>query len=325
MAPVVDSWSRPLKTLRLSVTDRCNLRCSYCMPETNYRWLPRQQLLDFDEITRVVRCAVTLGVDKVRITGGEPLLRRQLAELVRMVRSVCGVKQLAITTNGILLAQHAAELRAAGLNRITVSLDTLKPDRFERLTRRRQLDDVLAGIAAAQRAGFERIKLDTVVMRHHNDDEITELLRFGRDQDLEVRFIEYMDVGGATGWQPQAVVGRDEILSRIARDFGSAQTIPERGSAPAERFMLPDGTSFGIIASVTAPFCAACDRARLTADGMWLQCLYADRGRDLKQLLRTNSSKRCSSSKNIIWLARVFGDNYLILTESFDVAQLRIN
>jgi cyclic pyranopterin phosphate synthase len=286
-----DRLGRPLRNLRLSVTDRCNLRCQYCMPEEDYVWLPREQLLNFEEISRLVDVFLTLGVDKVRLTGGEPLLRRDLAALVELLAAKPTLRDLAITTNGILLAGQAEGLKAAGLHRVTVSLDTLRPERFAALTRRDTLPRVLEGIAAVSRAGFTGTKLDSVVMRGVNDDELEDLIEFGKDAGAEVRFIEYMDVGGATRWTMDKVASRAEILERLARRYGRIEPLIEPAStAPAERFRMPDGTVFGIIASTTAPFCRSCDRSRLTADGMWYLCLYALEGTDLRGPLRRGAS-----------------------------------
>ncbi|MCZ6598940.1 MAG: GTP 3',8-cyclase MoaA [Planctomycetota bacterium] len=284
-----DTFSRPLRNLRLSVTDRCNLRCAYCMPEEEYDWLPRSDLLTFEEMAELVDVFLKLGVDKVRLTGGEPLLRRDLHVLIGMLAAKPGVRDLAITTNGILLADQAAELRAAGLHRVTVSLDTLQTDRFRELTRRDVLDRVQAGIEALAEAGFEGTKIDTVVMRGTNDDELVPLLEYARAAGAELRFIEYMDVGGATRWSMDRVVSRDEMLARIAEHYGQAEPVVEESSAPADRYRLPDGTVFGIIASTTAPFCSTCDRSRLTADGMWYLCLYARDGIDLRTPLRAGA------------------------------------
>jgi GTP 3',8-cyclase len=284
-----DVFGRPLKNLRLSVTDRCNLRCEYCMPEDDYAWLPREDVLHFEEISALVDHFIALGVDKVRLTGGEPLLRRDIPSLVRMIAAKPGLEDLALTTNGVLLADQIEALKGAGLGRITVSLDTLHRDRFVALTRFDQLDAVHAGIAAATRV-FGRLKLDTVVIRGVNDDELPALIEYGQRVNAEVRFIEYMDVGGATRWSPERVVSQREMLAALAQRFGRIEPIGELSSAPAERFALSDGTTFGIISSTTAPFCRACDRSRLTADGMWYLCLYAARGTDLRGPLRRGAS-----------------------------------
>jgi GTP 3',8-cyclase len=287
---LVDLLGRPLRSLRVSVTDRCNLRCQYCMPEEEYAWLPRQDLLTFEEIVRAVDVFAGLGVDKVRLTGGEPLLRRNLPDLVRSLAADTRVKDLALTTNGVLLAEQAEPLRAAGLMRVTVSLDTLLADRFEALTRLTSHARVLDGIEVSARL-FDSIKIDSVIMRGVNDDELVPLVEYGRSRRAEVRFIEYMDVGGATRWSPDRVMPGREILERLEARYGPAEPIGETTWAPADRYRLPDGTVFGLIASTTSPFCRTCDRARLTADGMWLTCLYAIGGISLREPLRAGASR----------------------------------
>ncbi|MDE3135580.1 MAG: GTP 3',8-cyclase MoaA [Acidobacteriota bacterium] len=290
-APLLDSLGRPLGQLRISVTDRCNLRCHYCMPEEEYHWLPREDLLSYEEIAELAATFAAVGVDKVRLTGGEPLLRRDLERLVGLLAANERLRDTALTTNGILLAESAERLRGAGLGRVTVSLDTLRPDRFLALTRQDMHDRVLEGIRAAAGAGFRKLKIDTVVIRGTNEDEILDILEFGREIGAEVRFIEYMDVGGATMWAPGKVVSRAEMLAGIERRYGAVEALAAEDAAPAERFALADGTTFGIIASVTAPFCRTCDRSRLTADGMWYLCLYAQRGTDLRGPLRGGASR----------------------------------
>jgi GTP 3',8-cyclase len=286
---LVDTFQRPLRNLRLSVTDRCNLRCQYCMPEDEYVWLPKPDVLTFEEIDRLVGLFVDLGVEKLRVTGGEPLLRNHLPDLMARLAARSRVRDLAMTTNGILLGAMAESLRAAGLKRVTVSLDTLVRDRFLHMARRDELSRTLAGIDTAARV-FPGFKIDTVVIRGVNDDEIAPLVRFAREKGGEIRFIEYMDVGGATGWTAAQVVSRAEMLERIADAFGPIEPIDKESSAPADRFRLPDGTPFGVIASTTAPFCRDCDRARLTADGVLYTCLYATRGLDLRAPLRSGAS-----------------------------------
>src|SRR5687767_9906271 len=286
---LVDRHQRPLRNLRLSVTDRCNLRCSYCMPEPDYVWLPREDILQFEEIETLVDVFTELGVDKVRLTGGEPLLRRDLPALVRRLADRPAIRDLAMTTNGVLLASQATALRDAGLHRLTVSLDTLRPDRFRNLTRFDELDRVREGIAAAAPL-FPGLKLDTVVIRGVNDDELIDLMEFARAHGAELRFIEYMDVGGATHWSMPRVVSRAEILEQLAAHYGPATTVTDASTAPADRYRLPDGTVFGIISSTTEPFCSDCDRSRLTADGLWYLCLYAARGTDVRGPLRAGAS-----------------------------------
>ena len=256
------------------------------MPEVDYRWLPRRDLLSFEELSALVDLFCELGTDALRLTGGEPLLREGLPTLVAMLAAKPALRDLALTTNGVLLEKLAGPLAEAGLHRLTVSLDTLRPERFEGLNRRPDLDRVLRGIEAAGSAGFAPLKIDTVVIRDINDDEICDMIRFGQERGAEVRFIEYMDVGGATRWSPRQVVPRREMLDRLEARFGTATPLDEGSAAPADRFLLPDGTLFGIISSTTAPFCDSCNRCRLTADGMWYLCLYATQGTDLRQALR---------------------------------------
>jgi GTP 3',8-cyclase len=287
---VRDTFGRPLKSLRLSVTDRCNLRCKYCMPEEEYAWLPRDNVLTFEEMASLTGYFTDLGVDKVRLTGGEPLLRRDLPQLVRLLFQNRQIADLALTTNGILLGDQAQALYDAGVHRITVSLDTLRPDRFRALTRRDEHVRVLEGIQTVMRVGFTGLKLDTVAIRGFNDDELADLIEFGKRVRAEVRFIEYMDVGGATDWSMAQVLSRTAILDTLARRYGRIEPVSETSSAPAQRFLLPDGTSFGIIPSTTTPFCATCDRSRVTADGMWYLCLYAKDGTDLRGPLRAGAS-----------------------------------
>ncbi|MBZ0170467.1 cyclic pyranopterin monophosphate synthase [Candidatus Methylomirabilis lanthanidiphila] len=287
----LDLLSRPLRSLRLSVTDRCNLRCQYCMPEEEYVWLPRKEILTLEEASGLVDIFVELGVNKVRLTGGEPLVRRDLAALVKMIARNPRIEDLAITTNGLLLAESAQALYDAGLHRVTVSLDTLRPDRFTALTRKDSHAKVLNGIEAAQRAGFKGLKIDSVIMRGVNDDELADLLEFGKQINAEIRFIEYMDVGGATHWSMEKVFSRTEILEVLMRQYGRIEPVASEGWAPADQFVLPDGTVFGIVASTTTPFCRTCDRSRLTADGRWYLCLYAQHGIDLRAPLRAGASK----------------------------------
>ncbi|MEW6074404.1 MAG: GTP 3',8-cyclase MoaA [Planctomycetota bacterium] len=288
----IDVLGRPLRSLRVSVTDRCNLRCSYCMPEESYVWLPRRDILRFEEISLLVDAFLALGVDKLRLTGGEPLLRHDVPDLVALLAIRPSVRDLAMTTNGLRLAGYAGALKQAGLHRLTISVDTLDRDRFRRLTRRDELSRVLAGIDAAVAAGFAGTKLNTVVVRGYNDDELVPLLEFGRARGIEVRFIEYMDVAGATRWRIEDVVTKGEILARLSAHYGEIRPMepPPGRTDPAEGWILPDGTTFGIVASTTAPFCRGCDRGRLTADGMWFLCLYAAAGLDLRAPLRAGAN-----------------------------------
>ena len=270
----LDDLGRGLRNLRISVTDRCNLRCSYCMPEKDYVWMPHKDILKYGQFTELVRAFVGLGVDRVRLTGGEPLLRKDLYRLVEQLSGIDGLRDISLTTNGVLLFERAQALRAAGLHRVTISLDTLQAERFRAFTGRDHLARILEGIEHAASAGFACIKINTVVMKGKNDDELDDLLAYGKQVGAEVRFIEYMDVGGATNWAESLVFSREEMLDRLARR-GEVRTLPKRGAAPADRFMRDDGVTFGIISSTTEPFCGSCDRSRITADGMWYLCLYA--------------------------------------------------
>jgi cyclic pyranopterin phosphate synthase len=302
---LADQFGRPLRSLRVSVTDRCNLRCNYCMPQEEYVWLPRQELLTFEEIARLVEVFTSLGVEDVRLTGGEPLLRRDLPQLVRMLAANPAIRDLALTTNGVLFAEQGDALRAAGLHRVTISLDTLRPERFATLAGRDTHAQVLEGIAAARRLGFPKLKLDTVVLRGVNDHELADLIEYGRGVEAEVRFIEYMDVGGATEWSLDKVFTRAEMLEQLTRRYGTVTPLNENSSAPAERFRLPDGTLFGVIASTTTPFCRNCDRSRLTADGLWYLCLYAQTGIDLRQMLRAGATPEALAARiSSVWRAR---------------------
>jgi cyclic pyranopterin phosphate synthase len=266
------------------------------MPEDDYVWLPREDVLRFEEMSVLVDVFLALGVDKVRLTGGEPLLRRNVPSLVRMLAPKPLLKDLALTTNGVLLADQIDALRAAGLGRITVSLDTLRPDRFTRLTPFDQLDRVHEGIAAARRV-YGSLKIDTVVIRGVNDDELGDLIEYGKTMNAEVRFIEYMDVGGATRWTPDRVVTRAEIIAGLEARYGPIQPVADSGSAPADRFAFTDGAIFGIISSTTEPFCTTCDRSRLTADGMWYLCLYATQGVDLRGPLRAGEGAEALAAR----------------------------
>jgi GTP 3',8-cyclase len=259
------------------------------MPEPDYVWLPREDILHFEEIERLVDIFTGLGVDKVRLTGGEPLLRRDLPDLVSRLATRTAIRDLAMTTNGVLLAANAHALRQAGLHRLTVSLDTLHADRFRSLTRFDEIDRVLEGIDVAAPL-FPALKIDTVVIRDVNDDELVDLIEFARRYGAEVRFIEYMDVGGATHWSMPRVVSRREMLDRLRAHYGEIAPVIEDSTAPADRYRLADGLTFGIISSTTEPFCHSCDRSRLTADGLWYLCLYAAHGTDLRRPLRSGAT-----------------------------------
>jgi cyclic pyranopterin phosphate synthase len=274
------------------------------MPEDSYAWLPRESILSFEETQRLVGIFADLGVQKLRLTGGEPLLRHDLPTLVTLLRREKRITDLALTTNGILLARHAADLKAAGLTRVTVSLDTLRPHRMLEFAKSPRHHDILDGITAAQQAGLG-IKLNAVVIRGYNEDELTDLVEYGHTVGAEVRFIEYMDVGGATGWSRDQVVSRTEILQLLEQRYGPVQAIRDTDWAPAERFLLADGARIGIIASTTAPFCRTCDRSRLTADGTWLLCLYGETGLDLRETLRMGlSDEEIATRIGETWRAR---------------------
>ncbi len=281
---LVDSFGRVARDLRISVTDRCNFRCTYCMPDEGMRWLPREEVLTFEEIERVARLAVErFGIEGIRLTGGEPTLRAHLPVLVEKLARL-GV-DLAMTTNGVKLPESAADLRAAGLRRINVSLDSLRRDRFLGLTRRDELDRVLAGIAAAQEAGFDPVKVNVVLVRGVNDDEVVELVAWARKERVELRFIEFMPLDADGQWRADQVVPADEIVAAVDAVFPVEPVV--RGSEPATRYRYRDGGGeFGVIASVTRPFCGDCDRVRLTAEGQFRNCLFAVDETDLRSILR---------------------------------------
>src|SRR5215467_11952707 len=289
--PTVDSLNRPMLDLRISVTDRCNFRCTYCMPFDEYTWIERNQVLSFEEIERVARLFLDFGIQKVRLTGGEPLVRKDLDQLVARLSRIERLADLSLTTNGALLGDQAAKLYAAGLRRINVSIDSLRPDRFTALTKRGNLDDVLAGLFTAKKAGFHPIKINAVVIRGTNDDEIIDLVEFARQNRFEMRFIEYMDVGNVNAWSLEKTVTKKEILEAVHSRFPVKEVGRENGSAPAVDYEFLDGAGeIGIIGSVTEPFCSSCTRIRLTADGKLVTCLFAESGFDMKGLLRSQAS-----------------------------------
>jgi cyclic pyranopterin phosphate synthase len=290
-APLADSFGRVATDLRISLTDRCNLRCTYCMPAEGLPWLPAPELLTDDEIVRLVRIAVTrLGVKEIRLTGGEPTLRPGLPGLIARLAALDPRPEISITTNGLSLQRHAPALAAAGLDRVNVSLDTLRADRFLALTRRDRLHDVLAGLAAAEAAGLTPVKINSVLMRGVNDDEAPALLEWALASGYELRFIEQMPLDPQHGWDRSVMVTAEEIRADIRRTH-QLEAEPGRGSAPAETFVVDGGVGrVGIIASVTAPFCGACDRVRLTADGQVRDCLFARTESDLRTPLREGAS-----------------------------------
>ena len=287
--PLVDRHGRVHRDLRISLTDRCSLRCTYCMPAEGVPWLAGSTMLSTDELVRIARVAVGLGITEVRLTGGEPLLRPDVVDVVRRIASLrgpLGAPEVSLTTNALRLPALAAPLRDAGLARVNISIDTLDRERFAALTRRDRLHDTLAGIAAAASVGFSPIKLNAVAMRGVNDDEVVDLTRFAVDHGYEMRFIEQMPLDAGHTWDRTTMVTQAEVLASLRSAFDLTE-IPGRGSAPAERWLVDGGpATVGVIASVTAPFCGACDRVRLTADGQLRACLFARTETDLRTLLR---------------------------------------
>ncbi len=286
-----DIYHRELCDLRISVTDRCNFRCTYCMPFDEYVWIDREELLSFEEITRLTRLFVQLGVRKVRLTGGEPLLRSQLEALITQLGGVPELSDICLTTNASRLVEKAAPLRAAGLSRINISLDTLDAEKFKRMTKRDDFLKVINGIYAAKENGFAPIKINMVVERGVNDDEIISMVEFCRKHEFSLRFIEYMDVGNANAWSSSKIVSKKEILERIHAVYPMEDGDREKISDPAIQYAFSDRRGdIGFIASVTEPFCAACTSARLTADGKLVTCLFSNDGLDLKTLLRSGAT-----------------------------------
>ena len=289
--PVVDSLGRVHKSFRISVTDRCNIRCFYCMPET-VQFLPRHEILTFEEITRVAKIGASVGVSRIRLTGGEPLVRGQLWKLVQMLKAIDGIEDVALTTNGILLAAQAEKLRSHGLDRVNISLDTLDPETFERITRRKGLDKVLAGIDAAIEAGFEQVRINAVSMAGITDSEIIPLAQFARRKQLELRFIEFMPLDGDEAWQREQVLSGEAIRQAIGQNVGLLEPVPRPHAAqPATDYEYADGSGrVGFINSVSEPFCGSCARIRMTAEGQFRNCLFSTREWDLRTLLRTGAS-----------------------------------
>ncbi len=289
---LVDSFDRLHTDLRVSVTDRCNIRCFYCMPAENVRFRPRAEILTFEEIEHVVRVLASLGIRTLRLTGGEPLVRHNLDRLIRRLARIDGIEDIALTTNGLLLAEQAAALKSAGLHRLNVSLDTLDPARFRQITRRDGFERVLAGIFAAQRAGFQRIKLNTVAIRGISEPDIVPLAQFARQHALELRFIEFMPLDADAAWQDDLVLSGDEILVRLTDAIGPLEPLPVSDpSQPATDYAFVDGLGrIGFINPVTRPFCRNCDRLRLTAEGKLRNCLFSTVEWDLRDLLRGGAS-----------------------------------
>lgn len=291
-APLVDSFARVHDNLRISVTDRCNIRCFYCMPETGVQFVDRSEILDFEEIERFVRIAVSLGINKLRVTGGEPLVRRDLPVLIRRLAAIPGIRDLALTTNGVLLPELARPLYEAGLRRINVHLDTLDRDRFRRITRRDDLDKVLAGLDLARCLGFSRIKLNAVAVKNLVEPDIVPLARFARANGYEVRYIEFMPLDAQGLWDRSRVLLAGDIIEMLSREIAPLAPVPDPDPrAPATEYTFSDGVgSVGFIASVSRPFCLNCNRIRLTADGKLRYCLFAIEEDDVKALLRGGAS-----------------------------------
>ncbi len=288
---VSDALGRPLKDLRISVTDRCNFRCSYCMPLDRYEWIDRREILTFEEIARLAGLFAHLGVEEIRLTGGEPLLRHNLEFLVRQISQIEELKDLSLTTNAYFLKEQAEGLVKAGLNRINVSLDTINSEKFHRMTRKDDLESVLAGLKEAARCGLHPIKINSVIQRGVNDEDIPELVEFARKNGYQLRFIEYMDVGNANDWVSDKMVPKSEILETIRSLFPLEEGARKDDSAPSVDYRFRDGAgNVGVIASVTEPFCEGCTRARLTADGRLVLCLFSDKGFDLKRLIRQGAT-----------------------------------
>jgi cyclic pyranopterin phosphate synthase len=289
-APLIDGFGRLHDNLRISVTDRCNIRCFYCMPEEGAHYAERQEILSFEEIERFARVAATLGITKLRITGGEPLVRRDLPRLIEKLAVIPGIADIALTTNAVLLKQQAQALHDAGLRRLNIHLDTLDRERFEQITRRDELPRVLAGIDAAVRVGFERIKLNVVAVKNLVEPDIVPLARYCRERGFEPRFIEFMPLDSQSLWDKRKVLTADEIIAMLAREVSPLIEVPDRDPrAPATEYEYADGGGrVGFIASVSKPFCLNCNRLRLTADGHVRYCLFAIEETDVKHLLRSD-------------------------------------
>jgi GTP 3',8-cyclase len=303
---LVDVYQRPLRDLRISVTDRCNFRCTYCMPLDEYEWINKKEILTFEEITRLAILFVRLGVEKIRLTGGEPLVRQNLDRLVGKLSAIEGLKDLCLTTNGALLAEKVQALQQAGLQRINVSLDSLDRDKFKQMTKRGDLDKVLEGIFAAKSHGLHPIKLNAVIERGVNDDDILPLIEFSREHGFAMRFIEYMDVGNANNWTSEKLVSKKEIIAKIHSRYPLKEIGRVQGSAPSVDYGFVDGRGdVGVIASVTEPFCSSCTRARVTADGKIVTCLFSDVGHDIKALVRSGASdEEILKLLSSIWMKR---------------------
>ncbi|HET9916964.1 MAG TPA: GTP 3',8-cyclase MoaA [Candidatus Binatia bacterium] len=288
---LTDTFHRPVKDLRISVTDRCNFRCTYCMPLDEYAWINKKEILTFEEIARIAKLFIARGVEKIRLTGGEPLVRQDLHLLIAKLAKLEGLQDLCLTTNGALLANQVSALAGAGLKRVNVSIDTLDSEKFKRMTKRGDLDKVLEGIFAAKAAGLAPIKLNAVVERGVNDDDILPLVEFCRANGFAMRFIEYMDVGNANNWTSAKLVAKKEIIAKIHDRYPLREIGRDQGSAPSVDYEFIDGQGdIGVIASVTEPFCSSCTRSRITADGKLVTCLFSHVGHDLKAKLRAGAT-----------------------------------
>ena len=291
VTPLIDTYGRVHDNLRISVTDRCNIRCFYCMPEEGVKFQPREEILTFEEIERFVRVAVTLGVRKLRITGGEPLLRKDLAKLIRRLAAIEGIQDMALTTNGVLLAEQAQELYDAGLRRLNIHLDTLDRERFKQITRRDDFCKVMNGIEAALRIGYPVLKINAVAVKNLVEADIVPLARFGRENGIEIRYIEFMPLDAQGIWDHDKVLLTDDMIAMLTREIGPLREIPDRDPrAPATEYEFADGRGrVGFIASVSKPFCLNCNRIRLTADGKFRYCLFAIDETDMRGLLRNGA------------------------------------
>ncbi|MEY2723971.1 MAG: hypothetical protein RIR93_787, partial [Actinomycetota bacterium] len=297
---LIDSYGRIHRDLRVSLTDRCSLRCTYCMPLNFDKWLPNETLLTATEIVKVIEIAVSQGIKEVRLTGGEPLLRPDIVEIVSRINSLETVPELSMTTNGVALAKFANDLAKAGLKRINISLDTLDWERFKRLTFRDRYDDVIEGIAAAKSAGLAPIKINTVLMRDINGDEALPLLKWALKENLNLRFIEQMPLDAGDAWTRSNLITADEIYNQLSSEF-DLTPVAERGSSPAEEFYVNGGpATVGIIGSVTRSFCANCDRLRLTSDGQLRNCLFSNEETDLRSILRNRNLTESEKREDIV-------------------------
>ena len=292
MTPLVDTFGRLHNNLRISVTDRCNIRCFYCMPEEGVKFEPRENILSFEEIERIARVAAGLGIRKLRITGGEPLVRRDLHKLIAKLAAIPGIEDIAMTTNGVLLAQHAQSLYDAGLRRLNVHLDTLDRERFQHITRRDDLPKVLEGIDVAQKLGFGPIKINAVAVKDLVEPDIVPMARFGRERGIEIRYIEFMPLDSQGIWDQHRVLRMDTMVEMLSREIGPLEEIPDADvRAPATEFRFKDGIGqVGFIASVSKPFCLNCNRIRLTSDGKLRYCLFAVEETDVRDLMRAGGS-----------------------------------